>query len=211
MFGIAFTVMGLVGSGWWRVALFLAVGVGAIFLWFALMGYGRVRVVAWVVVGAAVAWLVGIAAFDPGDGQDSEAASSTQALSPSGSLSESPNATSASESVQPVLNELRAGYTREQFDHRLGSALAENRVGEYTSLTYGGRDYWLHALVRSGTVVMFAVTSCTSQFRPQFNSPGGPTVELQKSTFSDLETEASYHLFNHSTSGDWWAFDIEES
>ncbi len=66
-------------------------------------------------------------------------------------------------------------------------------------------------LTDAKTVVMFAVTSCSLRFHPTFNSSGGPSVELQGSTFADLDGKADYHLFNSSTSGDWWVYDVQES
>lgn len=56
-----------------------------------------------------------------------------------------------------------------------------------------GRRYWVQVVTdRAGSVREFAVTSCTSDFRPRFPLPGGGSVTLQSSTLADVAATNGY-------------------
>jgi hypothetical protein len=88
------------------------------------------------------------------------------------------------------LSELRAGYTVGKFSDVLGAPtftrLSYNK--KWVEYTYQGRDSWVQAVTPrgSGTVAVFAVTSCSAHFNPTFTVPYGKTVQLNRETLAEV-------------------------
>jgi hypothetical protein len=91
------------------------------------------------------------------------------------------------------LASLHAGYTLERFQAVLGAPTFSrtDRTSKLREDSFRRRDYWVQAVSREdGTVLLYAVTVCDPDFRPQFSMvgyrPGGVVVQLGKSTLASV-------------------------
>lgn len=101
------------------------------------------------------------------------------------------------------LEGLQAGFAISRFNGVLGQPLFRRPVSQmsphpfgprhpryrgWTESTFVGRDYWVQAVAdATGSVVVYAVTSCDSSFTPTFRAPYGAfSVKLRVSTFDDV-------------------------
>jgi hypothetical protein len=95
-----------------------------------------------------------------------------------------------------TLATLHAGYTREKFVDALGVPVFDRTSSRrhLREATFRGREYWVQIVSdRSGTVLMYSITSCADAFRPSFVIPGAASankavsgVTLNKSTFQSV-------------------------
>lgn len=88
------------------------------------------------------------------------------------------------------LQQLRAGFSREQFRAELGTPVFDRRgkSGRFREETYQRREHWVQTISnRGGTVELYAVTSCSSEFRPKFQIDDRSVVELQQSSGASVE------------------------
>jgi hypothetical protein len=84
------------------------------------------------------------------------------------------------------LASLHGGISIAKFEEVLGSQtfVRTSKDGTLTESTFEGREYWVQAIYDdTGTVQLFAVTSCGRSFRPSFETPLGG-VELNAVTFN---------------------------
>lgn len=90
------------------------------------------------------------------------------------------------------LKSLVAGMPLQRFIAVLGSpAFArDSNGGRYRESTFKGREYWAQAIsATDGTVVEYAVTSCSPDFTPTFTLGGtGFFITLQRSKMIDVES-----------------------
>lgn len=89
------------------------------------------------------------------------------------------------------LNSLAAGFSRAVFAERLGSPLfdRESDDGRFREQTFRRRGHWVQAVSdRQGTVLLYAVTACDPEFKPEFALPGDPSrvFRLNEATFNDV-------------------------
>jgi hypothetical protein len=85
------------------------------------------------------------------------------------------------------LQSLHAGFSVQKFNEVLGSPLfvRADKENNFVENTYEGRQYWVQAIAdSSGTVKLFAVTSCDLDFQPKITSPVGE-VTLNKTRFAE--------------------------
>jgi hypothetical protein len=116
------------------------------------------------------------------------------------------------------LEGLRAGFTLAQFERTLGNPLFARPTpkGGLVESTFRGRDYWAQAVSnRQGTVLLYAVTSCSADFTPRFALPvygRNVSVTLNRSTFAavlphdELSRERADY-FASGASGDTYYYD----
>jgi hypothetical protein len=118
------------------------------------------------------------------------------------------------------LEALRAGYTLAEFEHVLGTPLFSRPAAPaLTENIFHGRDYWAQAITnRSATVVVYAVTSCSTNFTPTFHVPipsqdgkGTSSVTLNRTRFTEVlparEEERVHADYNTGASADQWYLD----
>lgn len=90
------------------------------------------------------------------------------------------------------LTDLRAGLTIQLFEERLGAPVfrRDSRDGEWSEATFQGRgnSYWVQAVTRKGEedVKLYAVTSCESDFNPNFTMPNGAPLVLNRVHLADV-------------------------
>lgn len=85
------------------------------------------------------------------------------------------------------LTSLRAGFDLRYFEDQLGPPFASRTSNGYRENGFRGRDYWVQTISRSGTVQLYAVTSCDKSFHPTFTVAGTDIeVELNRDHFADL-------------------------
>ncbi|HST55404.1 MAG TPA: ETEC_3214 domain-containing protein [Solirubrobacteraceae bacterium] len=119
-----------------------------------------------------------------------------------------------------MLGALRAGYTLAEFEHVLGTPLFSRPAAPtLTEYIFQGRGYWAQVITgRSATVVLYAVTSCSTNFTPSFHLPipsrngkGSATVTLNRTRFTEVLTsqeEERVHVdYNTGASADQWYLD----
>ncbi|MFF0727450.1 ETEC_3214 domain-containing protein [Streptomyces sp. NPDC004134] len=78
------------------------------------------------------------------------------------------------------LTALRAGYSLETFEEELGTPHFRSPVPgtKFTDNVFEGRDYWVGAVTDArDTVVAYSVTSCSTDFRPEFTFGEGGSDE----------------------------------
>jgi hypothetical protein len=93
------------------------------------------------------------------------------------------------------LGYLHSDFTLGKFVEALGAPLYQQRSRDHrwVEYTFQGRgSFWVQALTRAGSpsVGYFAVTSCSSSFRPTFELPPRTRVTLRVSTLGQLRKEA---------------------
>lgn len=94
------------------------------------------------------------------------------------------------------LTNLKAGFDLRFFEDQLGVPVFVRRSEDdnrYIEHTFRGREYWAQTISRNGTVELYSVTSCDSEFKPVFAAPGlspGVSAEdivtLEKSKLAEV-------------------------
>lgn len=96
------------------------------------------------------------------------------------------------------LQQLHSDLTLERFEEVLGApwfrVASEDR--RWMEHTFKGRDYWVQAVTRrgSGTVSLYAVTSCSESFRPTFHLADGTRITLNGSTLASVQPKLAFDL-----------------
>lgn len=98
------------------------------------------------------------------------------------------------------LENLRAGYSFDQFEKLLGPAVFERLAddGRLVEHSFEGRDYWVQTISqrRQNTVLLYAVTACSPSFKPSFSvpsfllshrAPEETQITLGESSFADVD------------------------
>jgi hypothetical protein len=95
------------------------------------------------------------------------------------------------------LRALRAGYTLQTFEDRLGVPMFQRRSRnrKWIESTFQRRDYWVQAISdHAGTVQAFAVTSCAVDFNPELRLPDSTRIWLNKQTLASVDPDGRTEL-----------------
>ena len=91
-----------------------------------------------------------------------------------------------------TLTRLKAGFDLRYFEDQLGLPVFIKRRGGWVESTFRGHAYWVQTISHNGAVELYAVTSCSGDFRPTFeisDFPGNP-VTLERSTLASVGIES---------------------
>jgi hypothetical protein len=88
------------------------------------------------------------------------------------------------------LTALRAGFTIQRFEEVLGEPVfrQQSRDRKWEENTFEGRDYWVQAVADrvTGSVALYAATSCSRSFNPSFVLADGTTIKLNHDTLGTI-------------------------
>lgn len=95
------------------------------------------------------------------------------------------------------LSSLKAGFDLRFFEDQLGVPVFVRRSEDdnrYIEHMFRGREYWAQTISRNGTVELYAVTSCHSDFKPAFAAPGlSPRTDAENQVTLEETTLAEVH------------------
>lgn len=102
---------------------------------------------------------------------------------------------------EKTINSLAPAIHITKFQEILGAPLfCRKSNSRYTEYVYKRRAYWVQAITDTeGSVVLYAVTSCSERFRPRIkNNPVGVPIRLRTTTFKaaagEYEPKLRYSL-----------------
>lgn len=94
------------------------------------------------------------------------------------------------------LEGLRAGFTIEHFDAVLGQPVfrRSSARGKLQESTFEGRDYWVQAVssASTGSVDLYAVTSCSQSFNPTFVLPDRTKITLNRAALARIHPSGGF-------------------
>jgi hypothetical protein len=100
------------------------------------------------------------------------------------------------ESEYSKLVQLHSDLTLERFEEVLGAAWFKTtpKDGNWVGYSFRGRDYWVQAVTRrrSSTVSLYAVTSCSTSFRPTFRLADATPITLNRSTLASVSLNSGF-------------------
>lgn len=106
------------------------------------------------------------------------------------------------------LQTLKAGFSNGKFTEVLGSPLFRRpaRKGKLVENTYRGRDFWVQTVEDpTGRVVLYAITSCSWEFKPNFEIIGqNPHIQLNVSTLGDARADEAHYFSSPATANSYY-------
>lgn len=110
---------------------------------------------------------------------------------------------------------LRGGLSLAYFEQVLGVPMfvTGSPDGKYTQSLFRGPDYWVQAISDAwGAVQLMAVTSCSTDFHPQFGGDGdasriGPAVVLNLTHFNEVGSPRTVRYFTSGATANSYYYD----